>query len=147
MALCHFQRKCCVNDIGQTDTLRAAHMTPSFSIIKASPYYINNNTKLVASYLHILLMVNAHDVEVNPGPFKPKFPCQVCSLAVKWGQKGVCVTVVNVGTIQIVWACPHTPMKTWTSLRLFGFVKPVVNLTTWPVTCSLPPLSIPQIVW
>ena len=37
----------------------------------------------------MLLVINAHDIELNPGPYKPKFPCQMCSKAVKWGQRGV----------------------------------------------------------
>ena len=47
------------------------------------------NVKLVSAYLHVLLVINAHDIELNPGPYKPKFPCQMCSKAVKWGQRGV----------------------------------------------------------
>ena len=49
----------------------------------------SNKTKLTLSYLCILLIVNAHDTEVNPGPYKPKYPCQVCNKAVKWGQRGI----------------------------------------------------------
>ena len=40
-------------------------------------------------YLSLLLLVNASDVELNPGPRTPKYPCQICSRAVTWKQRGV----------------------------------------------------------
>ena len=49
----------------------------------------NRNTNLTLSYLCILLIVTAHDAEVNPGPCRPRHPCQLCDKAVKWSQKGV----------------------------------------------------------
>lgn len=36
-----------------------------------------------------LLALLAGDLEVNPGPRKVKYPCQICHKAVKWGQKGI----------------------------------------------------------
>ncbi len=71
--------------ISKQTVLHAAHIPVTFSIIKNAPSYESTNSNLVLTYLHLLLIVNAHDIEVNPGPYKPKFPCQVCSLAVKWG--------------------------------------------------------------
>ena len=40
--------------------------------------------KHVILYLSLLLLVNASDVELNPGPRTPKYPCQICSRAVTW---------------------------------------------------------------
>jgi hypothetical protein len=57
---------------------------------KLRPGLIHGGSKrLVLSYLCILLITNAHDTQINPGPRKPKFPCQICTKAVKWGQHGV----------------------------------------------------------
>ena len=34
-----------------------------------------------------LLILRAGDVELNPGPYQPKFPCKYCNYAAKWNQK------------------------------------------------------------
>ncbi len=36
-----------------------------------------------------LLLLLSGQIELNPGPYTPKYPCQICSLAVKWGQRGL----------------------------------------------------------
>ena len=41
-----------------------------------------------AMYLSLLLLVNAADIELNPGPCV-KYPCQICNQAVTWKQRGV----------------------------------------------------------
>ena len=46
------------------------------------------------------------DVELNPGPRTPKYPCQICSRAVKWKQGGLLVTTVNNGTMLTACICP-----------------------------------------
>ena len=53
-------------------------------------------------YLTLLLLVNASDIELNPGP-KTKYPCQVCNLAVRWNQRGLLVTIVRSGTTPCGW--------------------------------------------
>ena len=40
-------------------------------------------------YLSLLMLTHAADVETNPGPRTPKFPCQICTKAVTWRQRGV----------------------------------------------------------
>ena len=40
--------------------------------------------KRVPMYLAILLIVRASDTELNPGPRHCKYPCGICSKAVKW---------------------------------------------------------------
>lgn len=40
-------------------------------------------------YIAIILILNASDTEQNPGPRTPKYPCQICSKAVTWKQRGV----------------------------------------------------------
>ncbi|KAJ8026320.1 RNA-directed DNA polymerase from mobile element jockey [Holothuria leucospilota] len=36
-----------------------------------------------------MLLLQAGDLERNPGPYKPKCPCTICNLACKWGQQAV----------------------------------------------------------
>ena len=42
--------------------------------------------KLVLMYLSILLIVQSSDIESNPGPRAPKYPCGVCGKAVRWSR-------------------------------------------------------------
>ena len=39
----------------------------------------------------LLTILLAGDIEINPGPGRrgPKYPCQICSKAAKWGQKAI----------------------------------------------------------
>ena len=41
----------------------------------------------LSSWLLLLLVLQAGDIELNPGPHIPKFPCKICWKAAKWGQK------------------------------------------------------------
>ena len=45
--------------------------------------------QLLANYLRILLIVAAHDTEVNTGSCRPKHPCQSSDKVNKWSQKGI----------------------------------------------------------
>ena len=56
--------------------------------IRKMPHFVDNK-KVVSSFLYTLLVMITHDVESNPGPYKPKYPCQLCDNAVQWGQRGV----------------------------------------------------------
>ena len=40
-------------------------------------------------YISLVLILNSSDTEMNPGPRTPKYPCQICSKAVTWKQRGV----------------------------------------------------------
>ena len=40
-------------------------------------------------YISLALILNASDTEMNPVPRTPKYPCQICSKAVTWKQRGV----------------------------------------------------------
>jgi hypothetical protein len=43
-----------------------------------------NRSRPVSKYIFILLLANAFDIETNPGPRAPKWPCGACKKAVKW---------------------------------------------------------------
>jgi hypothetical protein len=36
-----------------------------------------------------LLLMRLSDFELNPGPRTPKYPCQICSKACRWGQRAI----------------------------------------------------------
>lgn len=40
-------------------------------------------------FLSMLLLSNSADIELNPGPRAPKYPCQICDRAVTWKQRAV----------------------------------------------------------
>ena len=77
--------------------------------------------------VHPLLMLSGQ-VELNPGPYTPKFPCQICSKAVKWGQRALacdncdqwchteCMTMTSeeyhhLADTSVIWLCKicHAP--------------------------------------
>lgn len=41
-------------------------------------------------YLSMLLIMQSGDLHPNPGPYKPKYPCNICYKAAKWGQRATC---------------------------------------------------------
>ena len=46
-----------------------------------------NRSRHVSKYIFILLLANAFDIETNPGPRAPKWPCGTCKKAEKWDLK------------------------------------------------------------
>ena len=40
-------------------------------------------------HIFVVLCRTSWDIESNPGPYKPKYPCLTCSRACKWGQKAI----------------------------------------------------------
>ena len=40
-------------------------------------------------YISILLLMRSSDCKHNPGPRIPKYPCQICSKACRWGQRAI----------------------------------------------------------
>ena len=50
---------------------------------------IRRGKKHFLMYLSLTLILNASDIELNPGPRTPKYPCQICSKAVTWNQRRV----------------------------------------------------------
>ena len=63
---------------------------------------IHNNTsgmKLTLTYLCFLLIANAHDTEVNPGPYKPNSRASFVNLPVSGGKEWLCVIIAWVGTM------------------------------------------------
>ena len=45
--------------------------------------------KLVLAYLSLVIMLQAGDLHPNPGPYHPKFPCELCGKAARWNQHAV----------------------------------------------------------
>ena len=45
-------------------------------------------SKLSSLYMMAILTLSG-DVELNPGPYTPKYPCMICAKAVKWKQKAI----------------------------------------------------------
>ena len=52
----------------------------------ALPIVQGRRFKLVLLYLCMLLIVRSCDIEMNPGPYTPKYPCGVCNKAVRWSR-------------------------------------------------------------
>ena len=46
------------------------------------------SSKLSSLYMMAILTLSG-DVELNPGPYTPKYPCMICAKAVKWKQKAI----------------------------------------------------------
>ena len=46
--------------------------------------------------LYICLLLFMHDIELNPGPRSPKFPCGICHKAVRSNQCGVACDTCNI---------------------------------------------------
>jgi hypothetical protein len=80
-------------------------------------------------YISALLIIQAADIETNPGPVK--YPCQVCDKAVRWNQKAV--------------ACDNCDM--WHHVNCMGMAKEVydaINTTdaSWICwNCGIPNFS------
>ena len=41
----------------------------------------------LATWVQVLLALRSGDIESNPGPYRPKYPCKICGKAAKWKQK------------------------------------------------------------
>ena len=89
-------------------------------------------------YLSLIMIVCAADVESNPGPRSPKYPCQICHRAVTWKTKGVacddcdkwyhaeCMgmnTAVYEGLSNVSWHCTTCGMPQFTSSLFESFLK------------------------
>ena len=49
----------------------------------------------VFMYIAILMIIQAHDTEINPGPYTLKYPCGVCGKAVRWSKIRTAVACDN----------------------------------------------------
>lgn len=73
-------------------SLQASFISSISSLSAASPLNRANafptprKAKLVLLYLSILLITQSCDTESNPGPYTPKYPCGVCTKAVRWSR-------------------------------------------------------------
>ena len=64
-----------------------------FHVFYQSSCKITNNfvvKKLDKStHLNLLLLLLSGDINTNPGPYQPKYPCGICSKAEKWKQQAI----------------------------------------------------------
>jgi hypothetical protein len=51
--------------------------------------YNDRPIKHTMLYLSLIIIMMSSDVELNPGPRQPKYPCQICHKAVTWKTRGV----------------------------------------------------------
>ena len=72
-----------------------------------------NRSRPVNKYIFILLLANAFDIETNPGPRAPKWPCGTCKQAVKWNPKRPSICGDNCETILIVNTYTQAYPDTW----------------------------------
>ena len=97
-----------------------------------------------------LLLLMSHDVEQNPGPRPPKYPCGVCDRAVRWNQRGVacdscdrwyhasCVAMpesVYAALSDTSWHCVNCGLPHFSS-SLFTYSEPGVS--PLPTPCASP---------
>lgn len=76
--------------------------------------------------LHTYLYTLASNVELNPGPRTPKYPCQICHRAITWGQKGVSCDDCN------LWY--HAEL-----MHMSSHIYNCLNNISWNcVTCGMP---------
>ena len=111
-----------------------------------------DNKRLTLSYLCILLIINAHDTETNPGPCKVKFPCHLYTKAMKLGQKGIrcdccdgwyhtdCMnmgsqTYEYLGNSRVMWICPSCGLPNYFCSALFS--NGTIELRPWQNNCSV----------
>ena len=65
--------------------LSVNHIGAHKNLLRTNSTKFNQGTP--TTLLSLLLILQAGDINPNPGPRPPKFPCQVCNKAAKWGQK------------------------------------------------------------
>ena len=53
------------------------------NIVTSSSSLQKRGEKHYLLYLLLLLILQAADIELNPGPYQPKYPCQICDKAVR----------------------------------------------------------------
>ncbi|KAK3084155.1 hypothetical protein FSP39_009144 [Pinctada imbricata] len=71
-----------IHCISANRSLRALKCMSTFPNIK-------RGTMHTYLYMSFILLTCATDIELNPGPRKPKHPCQICHRAVTWKDKAV----------------------------------------------------------
>ena len=65
----------------------------SFSSIQNIKH--RNSCSSLLYCLSMVLIMQSGDLHPNPGPYKPKYPCNICNKAAKWGQRATCCDNCN----------------------------------------------------
>ena len=66
------------------------HHTHIRSFILALKSLRVKSCRPIEKYIFIILLANSFDIETNPGPRQPRWPCGTCGKAVAWKQKALC---------------------------------------------------------
>ena len=76
--------------------LKNAHS--NIRMIQSFPVTKPKGKELLLKFLFTILLLQAGDLECNPGPYKSKYPCTVCNKACKWSQQAVRCDSCNLWT-------------------------------------------------
>ena len=83
--------------------------------------------------LYICLLLFMHDIELNPGPRSPKFPCGICHKA----SAGLRATLATSGITPPAYTCQQTPTNRSTTSP--GTAHHAASLNSQPASLTLLP--------
>ena len=86
-------------------------------------------------YLSFLLLLNASDVETNPGPRAPKHHCQICKRAVTWKERGVTCDDCSQWYHAV---CMHITSPVYWAIQIYHGIVLTVGCLTSQRHCSNP---------
>ena len=119
----------------QFQSMPATVITISFHSLRNHMSYMKNakgRCSMNALFHIALIMMQAGDLHPNPGPYKPKFPCNICGKAARWNQRATCcdscdtwyhVECMGMNTInyealqgsEVSWICAHCGIPNFAS--------------------------------
>ena len=126
----------------QTHT-NTTHILTAVQCLKS--HHNNTNTHQRHTILLLLLLCGDTGAIVNPGPYCPKYPCVLCTKAVKWGQRAIKCESCDGGSEYAGWyhvGCigpSHRFMLDWLTIASRGSVTDVVYLISLALSSHLTP--------
>ena len=82
----------CTNSLQRTTTSQTStYIFHTLTALRRSTPHHNrpNNIHSRRTILLLLLLCGDTGAIVNPGPYRPKYPCMICARAVKWRQRAI----------------------------------------------------------